>query len=129
MDIAAGNGQGTGVPGVAPEADIIFVDLDGSDIPWEGQDVVGTNFGDSVQLLEAMNFIFQGAGNKPCVINASLGTNGGPHDGSSLVEQGIDRLVKQKPNRAVVIAASNSYADNIHAAGSIAAAATYDLSW
>lgn len=128
MDIAAGNGIGTGVPGVAPEADIIFVHLDGSDVPWEGESI-GKNFGDSVQLLEAMSFIFKQAGAKPCVINASLGTNGGPHDGTTLVEQGIDSLVKQKPNRAVVIAAANSFGDNIHAGGTVQGGGTHDLQW
>ncbi|MCW3108423.1 MAG: peptidase, partial [Segetibacter sp.] len=129
MDIAAGNGRGTGNRGVAPQAEIIFVELDSSDIPWSGEEAVGKNFGDSVQLLEAMTFIFEQAGDRPCVINASLGTNGGPHDGSTLVEQGIDSLVKQRANRAVVIAASNSFADNIHTAGTIAVGNTHDLSW
>lgn len=129
MDIAAGNGQGTQAPGLAPEADIIFVELASTDVPWDGPQAVGKNFGDSVQLLEAMKFIFDEAGNKPCVINASLGTNGGPHDGSTLVEQGIDSLVEQKPNRAVVLAASNSYADGIHAAGEVKGAESFDLPW
>ena len=105
-DIAAGNGLGSGTPGVAPEADIIFVEAASSDIPWTGPEVVGKSFGDSVQLLEAVQFIFDQAGDRPCVINLSLGTNGGPHDGSMLVEEGIDRAVRQAPNRAVVIAAS-----------------------
>ena len=129
MDIAAGNGRGTGVPGVAPQAELMFVQLSSSDVPWEGSDVVGKNFGDSVQLLEALAFIFEKAGTKPCAINVSLGTNGGPHDGSTLVEQGIDSLVRQKPHRAVVIAASNSFADGIHAQGSVPANGKLDLSW
>lgn len=129
MDIAAGNGRGSGVPGVAPHADLIFVDLDGSDIPWRGQEAVGTSFGDSVQLLEALKFIFDEAGSVPCAINVSLGTNGGPHDGSTLVEQGIDRLLRQASNRAVVIAASNSYADGIHAAGTVPKGGQFDLPW
>lgn len=127
LDIAAGNGRGTGVPGMAPQADLVFVELAASDIPWSGSGTVGANFGDSVQLLEALQFIFAQAGAKPCVINMSLGTNGGPHDGSSLVEQGIDRLVRAAPNRAVVIAASNSQADGIHAMGVVPAGAGLDL--
>lgn len=129
MDIAAGNGLGTGVAGVAPGADIVFVDLAASDVPWQGPDVVGQTFGDSVQLLEAVRFIFDFAGDRPCVINLSLGTNGGPHDGSSLVEQGMDALVSGQPNRAVVIAASNSFADGIHAAGSVPNGGHTDLQW
>ncbi len=81
MDIAAGNGHGSGVPGVAPNADIIFVEVAANDIPFSGPNAVGKSFGDSVQLLEAVKFIFEQAGDRACVINASLGTNGGPHDG------------------------------------------------
>ena len=129
MDIACGNGNGSGVPGVAPQADIIFVHISASDIAWEGRGVVDSNFGSSVQLLEAVKFIFQQAGTRPCVINLSLGTNGGPHDGTSLVEQGIDVVVNAQPNRAVVVAASNSFDDGIHASGTVTAESFVDLVW
>jgi subtilisin family serine protease len=129
MDIAAGNGGGSGVPGVAPKAMLAFTHLAASDIAWEGEAVVGSEFGDSVQLLEALRFLFDVAGERLCAINISLGTNGGPHDGSSLVEQGIDALVQQRPGRAVVIAASNSFNDGIHAAGTVPSGGTADLSW
>ena len=129
MDIAAGNGRGSGVPGVAPAADLVFVELAATDVPWQGAQVVGQDFGDSVQLLEAVRFIFDAAEGRPCVVNLSLGTNGGAHDGSSLVEQGLDAMVSEAPNRAVVISASNSFADGIHAAGSVPAAGHTDLRW
>lgn len=129
MDIAAGNGRGSGVAGVAPAASLVFVDIASSDIPWSGPDAVGVSFGDSVQLLEALTFVFHTAGTKPCSVNVSLGTNGGPHDGTTLVEQGIDRLLEQAPNRSVAIAASNSFDDGIHAAGSVPKSGTYDLAW
>jgi hypothetical protein len=129
MDIATGNGGGSGVPGVAPDADILFVEPALSDIAWQGPGAVESVFGDSVQMLEALHFIFNEAGERPCVVNISLGTNGGPHDGSSLVEQGIDTLVRQRPNRAVVIAASNSFADGIHAAGVVSQGGSADLVW
>ena len=129
MDIACGNGGGSRVPGVAPNADIIFVQISASDIAWEGPAVVGSNFGGSVQLLEAIQFIFEQAGTRPCVINISLGTNGGPHDGTNLVEQGIDAIVTAEPNRAVVIAASNSFDDGIHASGQVTEGSFVDLVW
>jgi subtilisin family serine protease len=129
MDIAAGNGLGTGAPGLAPQADLVFVELAASDVPWLGQDVVGSSFGDSVQLLEALEFCFAQAKGRPCVVNMSLGTNGGPHDGTTLVEQAIDRLVRAAPNRAVVIAASNSQADGIHASGMVQPGAPLDLAF
>lgn len=129
MDIAAGNGRGSGVAGMAPGADLVFVEVSASDVPWTGVEAVGTTFGDSVQLLEALRWIFTEAGDRPCVVNVSLGTNGGPHDGSTPVEQGIDVLVRERPNRAVVIAAGNSYADRIHAAGAVPAGGHVDLGW
>lgn len=129
MDIAAGNGRGTGQPGCAPEADIAFVDVAGDDYENTYEDIAKKSFGDSVQLAEAVQFLFDCAGDRPCVINISLGTNGGPHDGTTLVEQWIDRLVRAKPNRAVVISASNSYEDGIHAAGKVAAQKHLDLTW
>jgi len=129
MDIAAGNGRGTGTPGMAPDAELLFVQLGGTDIPWEGAGAVGKSFGDSVQLLEAVRFIFDQAGDRPCVVNLSLGTNGGPHDGSTLVEQGLDAMLREKPNRAVIIAASNAQDDGIHASGSVPNGGTFDLAW
>lgn len=119
MDIAAGNGRGSQLPGVAPEADLIFVEMSAKDIAWSGQGTVFNSFGDSVQMLEAVKFIFDTAGDRPCVVNLSLGTNGGPHDGSSLVEQGFDTLVSQKPNRAIVLAAGNSQEDDVHSMGTV----------
>lgn len=114
IDIAAGNGLGSDVPGMAPKAELVFVQLGASDVAWGGADVVRTSFGDSVQLLEAVKYIFRQAGHKPCVVNLSLGTNGGPHDGSTLVERGLDALVRETPGRAVVIAAANARDDGIH---------------
>ena len=129
MDIAAGNGRGSHLLGVAPQADLIFVDVSHADIPFSGSQVVGVSFGDSVRLLEALQFIFAEAGDRPCVINISLGTNGGPHDGSTLVEKGIDSLLQQRPNRAVTIAAANAFDDGIHASGQVLANGTFDLRW
>jgi subtilisin family serine protease len=129
MDIAAGNGNGSGVPGFAPQADLVFVDVSHSDLDWSGPDVVESSFGDSIQLLEAVQYILEKAGTRPCVINISLGTNGGPHDGRSLVEQGIDRLLAAAPNRAITIAASNSFDDGIHASGTVPAGGAVELVW
>jgi subtilisin family serine protease len=129
MDIAAGNGNGTQLPGVAPKADLIFVDASLSDVHWEGVGMVDNGFGDSVMLLEAIQYIFEEAGDRPCVVNISLGTNGGPHDGTSLVEKGIDTLLRAKPNRSIVIAAGNAQLDGVHASGAVGPGATADLVW
>lgn len=128
-DVATGNGQGSSRAGIAPEADIVFVDASTAGTPAHRPQSVGSTFGDSVQLLEAIKFIFDFAGNRPCVINLSLGTNGGPHDGRTLVEKAIDRLIKDKPNRAVVVAAGNSFGEAIHAMGSVPAGGKVEIRW
>jgi subtilisin family serine protease len=127
-DIAAGNGAGSGVPGVAPEADIAFVHPALSDISWSGEGVVGVFFGDSVQQPEAVKFLFDEAADRPCVVNISLGTNGGPHDGSSLVEKGLDLLIAERPNRSVVIAAGNAFAAHSRTGGGVVALVLADAS-
>lgn len=119
-DIAVGNGKGTGQAGIAPDAAIVFVDVATS----ESALAINNSFGDSAQLLEAVKFIFDFADQydqkpTPCVINLSLGTNGGPHDGLTPVEIAIDRLLREKPNRAVVVAAGNSFGQSLHATGQI----------
>ncbi len=132
MDIAVGNGQGSGISGIAPSADIVFVQLSQNEFTpliENGEKAVECCFGDTVALLEAMRYIFDIANDRPCVINISLGLFGGPHDGTTLVEQGIDALVSQKPNRAIVIAAGNSYDTGIHASGTVLQNHHFDLQW
>jgi subtilisin family serine protease len=133
-DVAAGNGNasvGRAGKGVAPNADIVFVEASTTGVPTSDAGVVGTSFGDSVQLAEAIKFIFAFAEERdqPCVINLSMGTNGGPHDGSTLVEKWIDCLVSQAPNRAVVIAAANSFGKRLHATGKVSANKPVELKW
>jgi len=128
-DVAAGNGLGTSCAGVAPQADIVFVELSTKDIPVEGPAVLDNSFGATRQLLEAIQYIFDFASDRSCVINISLATNGGPHDGSSLVELGIDQLIGETPNRAVVVAAGNSAGRSVHAFGHVSNGATVALKW
>jgi subtilisin family serine protease len=124
MDIAAGNGRGSGTPGVAPGADLIFVEVSTGDFGSE------ESFGNSRRLLEAVAYIFDKAEQlgRPCVVNLSLGTHGGPHDGSTLAEQGFDTLL-DRPGRAIVIAAGNSWQAGSHASGRILAGASRTLTW
>lgn len=110
MDIAAGNGGGKNPPGVAPQADIIFVDSSiGEDAPSDA------SLGNSRHLLEAVKYVFDKADElkRPAVVNISLNYDGGPHDGSTPVEEGFDRLL-ETPGRAIVIAAGNSRMSKIH---------------
>lgn len=132
MDIAAGNGNGTGNPGVAPQADIVFVHFSTGaveTVSTNGNLAVDKSLGDTTELVEAVDFIFEMADERPCTINISLAMHGGPHDGTALVEQSIDALVEAKPNRAVVIAAGNSYFKGIHASGKVEQNGFTDLHW
>lgn len=129
MDIAAGHGTRKNSPGVAPKSQLVFVDLK-SDTDFEDDRATAeTDMGDSVTLVEAVKYIFDKAVDKPCVINLSLGTYGGPHDGTTPVERAFDALLKQKPNRAIVIAAGNSYNHQNHCDGIVTLKKPFDLKW
>jgi subtilisin family serine protease len=124
LDIAAGNGRRTGRPGVAPGSDIIFVEVAAGDFSDE------ESFGNSRRLLEAVDYIFTKARElgRAAVVNLSLGTHGGPHDGSTLVEQGFDRLLDE-PGRAIVISAGNSFEARSHAQSTVRSDTPKILSW
>ncbi|MGH7322282.1 MAG: S8 family serine peptidase [Candidatus Rokuibacteriota bacterium] len=108
--IAAGNGAGDGMHiGVAPGADIIFVDTLLSGM---------LAIADMVQIADALDYVFARAGATPCVVNLSLGDHLGPHDGTSLVEQFIDNAVST-PGRSVAIAAGNGNLDGKYATGTV----------
>ncbi len=124
MDTAAGNGRGTGSPGVAPKADLIFVELAGGDFSPD------QSFGNSRRLQEAVKYIFDRAAQlgRQAVVNLSLGTHGGPHDGSTPVERWFDGLL-ETPGRAIVISAGNSFQRRSHSAGRITPGQTRTLGW
>jgi len=120
--IAAGNGSvpapnppgGGPFVGIAPKADIILV-ADSSN----GAEGLGT----SANTLDGVNYIFQRAAalGKAAAVNMSLGDNLGPHDGTSLLERGIDQLLGGA-GRAFVKSAGNAGAARIHAEGDVTAA-------
>lgn len=123
-DIAAGSGRAPGaMPGVAPEADLVFVHLMRDDT--REQDTLG----DSVRLLEAVRFICDEAGARPVVMNLSLGRHGGPHDGTSLVERGLDALLDEAPGRACVMSTGNYYDARAHAEGRVITGESVSLGW
>ncbi len=96
--IAAGNGLGLGrYKGVAPEADIVAVNTD-----------LGGGF--TANVADAVRFIFDYAESvgKPCVINTSVGTYLGSHDGKDAAALAIDALLGERPGRAVVAAVGNA---------------------
>ena len=95
--IAAGN------EGMAPGADIIFVNDDGSD----------------VGLIDAISFIrdYAKAANKPCVINISSGTSLTDHTGSDYFSQMADNLLSGTEQFAIVAAAGNEGSTRSHWGG------------
>ncbi|MBL8627842.1 MAG: S8 family serine peptidase [Myxococcales bacterium] len=121
IDIAAGvprEGRG----GVAPGAALVFVHLASA--------ATGPrSIGNSVSLLEAIDFIDRQAADRPCVINLSLGSHAGPHDGTTLVERALDAFVTGRPGRAIVQSAGNYRRAPVHATGALASGAPAALEW
>ena len=101
MGIAAGDGSSsdTGLIGVAPEATIVMVK---------------TSFY-TLDIISGVRYIFEQADmlGLPAVVNLSLGGHEGPHDGTSLFEQGLSELAQQY-GQAIVVSAGNEGDANIH---------------
>ena len=121
--IAAGDGSvaGGGRPaftfvGIAPEADIVIV------ANTRGSAAGQRGLGDSADTLDAARYIydFGAALRRPVVINQSQGDNVGPHDGTSLLERGLDNLLGGA-GRAMVKSAGNEGSRNRHASGTVVA--------
>jgi subtilisin family serine protease len=117
--IAAGNGrpaaESDGVVkyvGMAPNADLVVVANTRPEARNPG------TLGDSADAFDAIKFILDFAAGlgKPVVINHSHGDNIGPHDGSSLLEVGIDQLITG-PGRVMVKSAGNEADAAHHAQG------------
>ena len=114
--IAASNGlaTGNGFPsgryvGVAPAAGIVAIQGTHGDATFTDSDVIaGCRFAvDEGQRLGL-----------PVVANLSLGSNAGPHDGTSDLEIALERLFPpDEPGRALVIAAGNEGGRDQHAGG------------
>ncbi len=117
MDIAAGNGS-VGLPGVASEACLCFVQLSAKAAPETAVSAKAT-LGNSVRLLEAIDFISKVAGDRACVMNTSIGTHGGNHRGNSVVEQGIDAFLALNANRVLCQSTGNYHLAKAHASGII----------
>jgi subtilisin family serine protease len=108
---AAGDGSATGasVPagkyaGVAPGADLIVVKTDMS----------------SPDVVDGVNYVFSRAAQlgRPAVVNLSLGSQWGPHDGTLPEEEELDSLAG--PGRIIVAAAGND-GDNGNATPALSA--------
>tara|TARA_R110002072_G_C7976148_1_gene535473 strand:+ start:10394 stop:12724 length:2331 start_codon:yes stop_codon:yes gene_type:complete len=96
---ATGNGLANGSnKGMAPDANIVVVETDFSRSNW------------TLTVVDAVDFIFNIADslNMPAVVNISLGSYFGSHDGNDPAADAIEVLLDEKPGRIVVSAAGNS---------------------
>lgn len=109
--IAAGDGSSTDgdlpagtFKGIAPEADIVMVESDLSD----------------TGISEGIQFILQkaAAAGKRAVINLSLGSQYGPHDGTGALDVAVGNVAASTP---VVVAMGNEQANGVHASTTVVA--------
>jgi len=109
--IAAGDGSSSasGFVGVAPAATIV---------------AVKTSFF-TADIISAVQYVFDQADalGLPAVVNLSLGGHDGPHDGTSLFEEGLDQLA-QGPGRAIVVSAGNEGDLRIHTSATLVGGST-----
>jgi subtilisin family serine protease len=118
---AAGNGSALAsrkYAGMAPEADLIII---------KGDDASG-GF-NSTLIADGLDYARQKAEalGMPMVVNLSLGTDSGPHDGTDAISEAIDIFTSSGPGRVVVASAGNNGEKPIHVAGSVAAGASADI--
>lgn len=83
-----------GLEGIAPHATFILVKSDFRNIETAAQ------------------WIFQTAGETPCVLNLSMGHHWGPHDGTTAQERAISQLTG--PGKLIVVSAGNEREDRLH---------------
>jgi hypothetical protein len=121
IGVAAGSGRATGLGfpalryvGMAPEADIIVVKT----FPEPGDSTCATCY----DISAGMDFIDAKAAElgEPYVINISLGSQFGGHDGGDLDEVTIDTLIGPgTPGKAIVKSAGNDRGHAIHVGGTL----------
>jgi subtilisin family serine protease len=103
-DILAGNRREPGSEvGLASASDLVFVHLGAYK-----QGELGS-LGDSVGLLEGLDFVRRQAAGRPCVVNLSAGKTLGPKRATSLLERAVDQMLEQ-PGLVLVQSVGN-YAD------------------
>ena len=98
--IAAGGYRGNGWYGLAPEADIVACGMPESEIT-------------DVRVANCISYINDYATRmgKPCVINISLGSNIGAHDGTSFLNRVCEQM--SGPGRVFVVSAGNDGDNNV----------------
>jgi hypothetical protein len=109
--------------GLASGADIVFVHLAGQRM---GE---LESLGDSVSLLEGLDFVRRQARGRPCVINLSAGKTGGPHLGTTLVERAVDAMLLEAPGLVLVQSVGNYGDSDMHTHARIGPDQTHTITW
>jgi subtilisin family serine protease len=124
LDIAAGNGRAAGSrPGAASEACLMFVHLSTRRLG------TSENLGDSVRLLEALDWVDETARGRPWAVNLSVGSTAGSHDGTSPVEQGMHELLRRGEGKAIIQSAGNYRSADLAVHGHLNDGEYRDLHW
>jgi subtilisin family serine protease len=76
--------------------------------------LVKTNF---IDTDKALKWIYDKAGNRPCVVNMSLGHHWGAHDGTEAEERYQAELAAQYPGKIICVSAGNEREDKLHIGG------------
>lgn len=122
-DILAGNRREKGSEvGLASGADIVFVHLAAPRLGELG------NLGDSVGLLEGLDFCRRQAAGRPCVLHLSAGKTGGEKRGQSPLERAVDTMLKE-PGIVLVQSVGNYASSAMHAHARVGPDQRYVLNW
>jgi len=107
----------------ASKADLIFVQLPEAAV----EDLSGGWV--TTYLLDAINYAIEKAGKRSLVINISIGSHGGPHDGGSLLEAAIEQFMEKHSGLHIVLAAGNAADKRGHAKAKIQPGDRAQLRW
>ncbi|UZO82329.1 S8 family serine peptidase [Aquimarina sp. ERC-38] len=123
LGIAASSGA-SGARGLASTSPIVAVDMGSSYV--NGSDL---SLGDSVKLIEGIDFILEQAGERPCVINLSLGGHCSDHTGKTLVEIALNNAVKNRKATVIVQSTGNYFKADCHHVGILKEGESKEITW
>nr|WP_314865539.1 S8 family serine peptidase [uncultured Flavobacterium sp.] len=116
--IAAGNGAAldTKYLGLAPNSDIVIIKA-------------GDGSFDTSNIIIALDYLKNLATSlgKPIVVNMSLGSQTGAHDGTDPLEVAINNFTDTSSGRIVVVASGNENGENIHKQLAISAGSSANI--
>ena len=122
-DIVAGNRREPGSEvGLASEADLVFVHLAPTKVGELG------SLGDSISLLEGLDFIRRQAAGRPCVLHLSAGKTLGPKRGTTLLERAVDNAL-QAPGIVLVQSVGNYANAAMHSHARIGPDQRHEFVW